>query len=80
MDDHTYDKDNEHIAVCSDNIGYDIRLPGAAYAVHHRLGRVPGHLVGLGGVEVGAAAEEKTREGDEHKGKEYVPHLFNFEF
>ena len=41
--------------------------------VDHVLGGVPSRLVGLGGVEVGAASEEQTGEGDEGEGLEDRP-------
>ncbi len=45
-----------------------------AYLSHHERRRHPGHLVGLGRVEVGAAAEEESGEGDEDEGEQGGPH------
>ena len=73
MDGHAYDEEDEYGAV----VGYDggdlREVPVAANLCHHVGGCAPCHLVGFGGVEVGAGAEEEACEGDEDEGEEGVP-------
>ena len=65
VDNHAHHDEEEHVAVFPEYLRDDGSVPLAAYARHHVLGRVPGHLVGHGGVKVGAGAEEQPRERDE---------------
>ena len=73
MDYQTYHYENEYVAVVTDDVGDLLQTPAAAHLVHHVFGGVPSGFVGFGGVEVGAAAEEKSREGDEGEGLENSP-------
>ena len=43
--------------------------------VDHVLGGVPGGFVGFGGIEVGAATEEKSGEGNKGEGLEDGPSI-----
>ena len=73
MDEHTQNKQDEHRAVLVDHCRNKADIPVGAYLVHHILGSVPGLLVGKGGIQVRAAAEEKAGESDEDKCLENVP-------
>lgn len=75
VDDHAKDKEDEDSAVVVQDVGNDRCIPGAADAVDHALGGVPGGLVGQGGVEVGARPEEESGEGDEDEGLCDAPRL-----
>ena len=74
VDDHADEEDDEDGCVVGKDVGHLLPVPVAADAFHHLGGGAPGGLVGLGGVEVGAAAEKETGEADEDKGEEGVPH------
>ena len=73
MDNHTRYKEQEDKAVFVYHLGYQVHTPCTANLSHHVFGGVPCHLIGFGGVEVGAGAEEKSGEGDEDKGQEDSP-------
>ena len=73
MDYKTYHYENEYVAVVTDDVGDLLQTPAAAHLVYHVLGGVPSGFVGFGRVEVGAAAEEQSREGDEGEGLENGP-------
>ena len=73
MDDQTYHDENEYVMVMYNDIWNLAQVPGAAYLVDHVLGGVPSGFVGHGRVEVGAAAEEESGEGDEGEGLENGP-------
>ena len=79
VDDHTYEEDDEYASIVGQDVG-DIALPRAADAGHHILGGVPGHLVGFGRVEIGAAAEKESGKGDEDESEEDAPDLLDFGF
>ena len=67
------DEDDKGGGIVLEYVGNMGPVPMAAYAFHHLCGGEPGLLVGFGGVEVGAAAEEEAGEADEDKGEEGVP-------
>ena len=69
----SYHYENEYVAVMADNIGDLLQTPAAAHLVYHVFGGVPSGFVGLGWVEVGAATEKQSREGDEGEGLENGP-------
>ena len=73
VDHHAGEEDKEGGAIVGQDVGRLGEIPVRANLVYHLRGRAPGHFVGLGGVEVGAAAEEKTRETDEDEGEAGVP-------
>ena len=73
VDNHAEDEEQEGGPVVAHDVGHLGQVPVRANLVHHLAGGAPGHLVGLGGVEVGAAAEEEAGEGDEDKGEAGVP-------
>ena len=74
VDDHADNEDDEDRRVVVED-GRDLApVPLPTDALHHLGGGAPGGLVGLGGVEVGAATEEESREADEEEGEQGVPH------
>ena len=73
VDNHSNDEDDEGGGIVLEYVGNMGPVPMAADAFHHLGGGEPGLLVGFGGVEVGAAAEEEAGEADEDKGEEGVP-------
>ena len=75
VDDHAEDEQDEDATVVVQDVGDYSGIPGAADAVDHALGGVPGCLVGQGGVEVGTRPEEQSGEGDEDEGLGDAPHL-----
>ena len=75
MDYQAYHNENEHIAIMEDDAGNHVQIPMAAHLVDHAFGGFPCCFVGYGGVEVGAAAEEQSCEGDEGEGLEDGPSL-----
>jgi len=73
MDDHAHHKQGEHNPIVGQNVGDGRHIPMTADAVHHRLGRVPGGLVGHRWIQVGTRTEEQSRERDEYEGHEHIP-------
>lgn len=73
MDGHAEGEEEEGCPIVAHDVGHLGEVPMGANLVHHLGGGAPGHLVGLGGVEVGAAAEEEAREADEDEGEEGGP-------
>ena len=65
MNHHADHDEDEHIAIVPCNFWNLIYIPMAAHLVDHVFGGVPSGFVGHSRVEVGAAAEEESREGDE---------------
>ena len=72
--DHAHHEEEEGHPIGRNHIGDDAEVPVRPYLVHHGVGGTPRHLVGLDGVEVGAAAEEKSCKADKEEGKGNIPH------
>ena len=73
MDNHAEGEKKEGSPIVTHDVGHLGEVPLRANLVHHLAGGAPSHLVGLGGVEIGTAAEEESREADEDKGEEGGP-------
>ncbi len=73
VNDHTYQDEDEHVAVVPNDVGDLAPIPMATHLVDHVFGSVPSGFVGHGGVEVGAAAEEESGESDKGEGLEDGP-------
>ena len=73
MDGHADGEEDEDRGIVGQDVGHLGKVPSRTDALDHHGGCVPGGLVGFGGVEIGAGAEEEAREGDEDKGDEDGP-------
>ena len=73
VNNHSQHDEDEYVAVVIDDVGYLLYAPMAAHLVDHVFSGIPSRFVGFGGVEVGTAAEEQSREGDESEGVEHRP-------
>ena len=77
MDDHSGNEHRHHPFVLHDEIRYHRAIPCAADLVDHVLRRLPCFLIGCSRIEVTAASEEQTGEGDEDEGLQDGPTLGN---
>ena len=75
VDNQTYCNENEHIAIVVHDLRNPVDVPKASHLVDHVLGGVPCRFIGFGRVEVGAATEKQSREGDEGEGLENGPSI-----
>ena len=73
VDEHADNKDDKHGAMLPGHRRHKRKVPGRSYLIDHVFGCIPGLFVSQSRVQIGAAAEEKTREGYEDEGLEDVP-------
>lgn len=75
VDDHAHEEGDEDDGIVVEDVRNLLPVPLTTDAFDHLRGGTPGDLVGFGRVEIGAAAEEESREADEEEGEEDVPHF-----
>ena len=73
MNYHAQNKKNKHRSVALNDGRNLLSVPRRPYLSHHLRCRFPSHLIGLGGVEVGACSEEEACECYKDKGLRYGP-------
>jgi len=70
---HPRKHEKEHVGICRNHLRDGRDIPAGAYLPDHAAGSIPGHLVSGSRVEVGPAAEEQPREGNESESLRDAP-------